>query len=421
MKFLQHLRNILKSKVINNFLNLGSIQIADMLLPLVTVPYIVRVVGFEKVGVIAFATAVVSYFNILINYGFNLTATKQISQNSLDPSELNKIFFNVFWTKIVLIVVSTFILNILFIIPKFKSEYLIYSLLFGNIVFQNLIPTWFLQGMQDLNYSTIITVFFKVIYTILVFIFIDEQIDYWILALLPFLSSFLSFLAIGVYIKRKYKLKYLNANAKNIIEELNSGKFVFLSQLKISLFNNFNILILGFFLNDKAVGIFSSADKVIKLISSIQIPIVSALFPYFSKILKEDLYNGIRNLKKIALYGGTLYTIIIAIIFFLAPVASKILFGSYVEEISLLIRIMLLIPLFVFLNNLYGTQILLNMGQDKIFLKNILLAAIFNLVFIVPLTLYLNIYGTALSILITEFIVLYLMKRSAYNYIKKLI
>lgn len=418
MNFLQRTIKVGKSKVVNNFLNLGSIQIADMLLPLITVPYIVRIIGFEKVGVIAFATAVVSYLNILINYGFNLTATKQISQNNLNKSVINKIFFSVSWTKFILILLSSIIITIFFFIPKFRSEYLIYILLFGNIVFQNLIPTWFLQGMQDLNFSTKITLLFKVISTILVFFLVTKMSDYWIIVALNLVSSFLSFLSIAFYILKKYELRYLKFNYKIVLSELNAGKFIFLSQLKISLFNNFNILILGLLLSDKAVGVFSSADKIIKLISSIQIPIVSALFPYFAKSLKENFLDGVRKLKKTTLYGSMLYGFIIIITYFLAPLLTKILFGNYIDEISLLIRLMLLIPLFVYMNNMYGTQLLLNVNQDKVFLKNIFIAALVNVSFIVPLTYFFNIYGTALSIVLTEFILFYLMRRSAHIYIK---
>lgn len=417
MSFLKIILDLCKTKVVNNFLNLGSIQIAEMLLPLITVPYVVRVIGFDKVGLIAFATALISYFNIVINYGFNLTATKQISQNVTNLTEINRIFFSVFWTKIFLILVSFLLLTCLFIIPKMRGDGIIYILLFGNIVIQNLIPTWFLQGVQDLNFSTKIILILKIISTILVFILIKESSDYWILVLLPFLASLFSFIFIAFYIKKKYNLEFLKSDFNIIIKELNSGKYVFLSQIKISLFNSFNILILGILLNNSAVGIFSSADKIIKAISSIQIPIVSALFPYFSRIFNDNFLNGVKQIKRIEKYGSIIYFVIILCVFFSARLISQILFGSFVEEISFLIRIMLLIPLFVFLNNLYGTQFLLNISQDKVFMKNVLIAAFFNVICIIPLTYFFKLNGTAVSILTTEFLMFYLMKRSAINHI----
>lgn len=380
-----------------------------MLLPLITVPYVTRVIGFEKIGVIAFASAIIGYFGICINYGFNLTATKQIAQNKNDKKFVNKFFFEVTFTKAFLILLSFFVLVVLLCIPKFGGESLIFLLIFANIIFQNLLPTWFLHGYQDLNFSTKINIAGKIMSTALIFVFVTKKSDYWITALLPALQSLLTFLIVMIFIFKKYTIKYQKVDFKSVLKQLKEGRYIFLSQIKITFFNNFNILILGILLGDKAVGIFSSADKIIKIVSSAQIPIVSALYPYFSRLIKTDVKLGFQKARQFAVYGAMVYGIVIIGLFIGIPYFCELLFGSEVEVISTLVRIMSFIPLFVYLNNLYGTQFLLNMGGDKKFLLNMLLAAAFNMVFIFPLTYYFNVTGTAVSIVLTELVVLLLM------------
>lgn len=421
LKAINILRNSDNKKLINNFFNLGSVQILEMLLPLLTVPYITRIIGFDKVGVIAFSSAIIGYFGICINYGFNLTGTKQVAQNKDDKNYINSVFLEILYSKLLIIAACFLVLLLLLLFPKFQNESIIYLLIFGNIVFQNLIPTWFLQGFQDLNFSTKVNIVFKIISTILVFLFVKEKDDYWLVVFFPFIQSLISLIFINYYIQKNYSIKLKKISYKEILSQLNEGKYIFLSQVKISFFNNFNILILGLLLDNKAVGIFSSADKVIKIVSAMQIPVVSALFPYFSALLKKDLKSGYGKLTKFALLGTVIYSIIILFLWLLAPYISEVLFGSEIKVIATLIRIMSFIPLFVYLNNLYGTQFLLNIDGDKKFLVNLIIAAAFNCIVLIPLTFYFNVNGTAISILLTEFIVLLLMYTSSKKKYTKII
>lgn len=100
-------------------------------------------------------------------------------------------------------------------------------------------------------------------------------------------------------------------------------------------------------------------------------------------------------------------------VFFLARYIAVWVFGSQIDEISTLIRIMVFIPIFVFANNLYGTQFLLNIGKDKRFTANLLFAAILNVCMVIPLTYFFKVNGTAVSVLLTEIFVFVIMYYSA--------
>lgn len=401
-------------QVILNFINLAFVQAANLLLPLITIPYVIRTVGFENFGLVAFATSIVNYFSVFINYGFNLTATKAVSQNRNDSQYLNKLFCTVTYSKVLLSFTSILIFLVLSIlIVSIKNNFYVYLYLLLSIIFTNLSPDWFFQGIQQLKFLTYLNLSLKIISTILTFFLIKVTSDYYYLAIIPFINSVFLFAISHLYIQIKHKFRYLRVGLSSIFKELYQSRFIFLSQVKITFFNNFNTVVLGFLTDNKIVGIFSSADKIIKVFSSIQVPIVTALFPHIAMKIKNSRETVFYELKKIAIYGSVLYGAILIILFILAPWISQIMFGAEVDQIALLIRIMSFIPLFIFINNLFGTQYLLNTGLEKKFLINLIIAALLNVVIIFPLTYYFKAIGTSFSIFITELFVLISMYNSA--------
>lgn len=401
-------------QVILNFINLAFVQAANLLLPLITIPYVIRTVGFENFGLVAFATSIVNYFSVFINYGFNLTATKAVSQNRNDSHYLNKLFCTVTYSKVLLSFTSILIFLVLSIlIVSIKNNFYVYLYLLLSIIFTNLSPDWFFQGIQQLKFLTYLNLSLKIISTILTFFLIKVTSDYYYLAIIPFINSVFLFAISHLYIQIKHKFRYLRVGLSSIFKELYQSRFIFLSQVKITFFNNFNTVVLGFLTDNKIVGIFSSADKIIKVFSSIQVPIVTALFPHIAMKIKNSRETVFYELKKIAIYGSVLYGAILIILFILAPWISEIMFGEEVDQIALLIRIMSFIPLFIFINNLFGTQYLLNTGLEKKFLINLIIAALLNVVIIFPLTYYFKAIGTSFSIFITELFVLISMYNSA--------
>lgn len=406
--------------VILNFFRLAIVQAVNLILPLITIPYIIRIVGIENVGLIAFATSIVNYFGVFINYGFNLTATKMIAQNLNNHQALNKIFCNVTYSKALLSFLSLVIFSLLFLFVNFLSENIfIYIFLFFSAIFTNMSPEWFFQGVQELKFITRVNLILKFFATISTFLLINKPSDFYYLAIIPFCSALLLFFITQTYIRRKYKLRYSTISIKEIMKELYVSRYIFLSQVKITFFNNFNIVVLGFLTDNKIVGIFSSADKIIKVFSSIQAPIVTSLFPHFASKVRESKRKSFLEINKIALYGSLVYGFFLIILFIFAAYISKIMFGMYIDEIALLIRIMCFIPLLIFINNLYGTQYLINTSNEKRFLINLIVAACINVVLIFPLTLYFKEIGTSISVLITEAFVLFAMYYSAKKIYKK--
>ena len=268
----------------SNFFSLPVLQGANYILPLITLPYLVRVLGVEYFGLLAFATATVMYFQILTDYGFNLTATREISIHRDNKEKVIEIFSSVMTIKIILMFVSFFLLSILvFSFEKFSQDALVYFLTFGTVVGQVLFPVWFFQGMERMKYITYLNILSKVIFTIAIFVFVKEQSDFY---LVPLLTS-IGFLVAGIWslylIKKEFGVGFEVQTIDTIKHHLVEGWDIFVSMVFISMYRSSNIIILGLLTNNTIVGYYSIAEKVVKTLQTLQDVVGNTLFPYLSK------------------------------------------------------------------------------------------------------------------------------------------
>src|SRR5690554_2441831 len=163
----------------SNFGYLMLLQIAGYVFPLITIPYLARVIGVEGFGKIAFASAVVVWFKTIVDWGFNYTATRDVARDRNNPEVISDIFSNVFWAKIFLMIISfTLLLVSVYTVPFLKENKAIILLTFilvpGHIMF----PEWFFQAVEKMKFITIFSLVIKMFFTLMVFLFIKEKQDY---------------------------------------------------------------------------------------------------------------------------------------------------------------------------------------------------------------------------------------------------
>jgi PST family polysaccharide transporter len=387
----------------SNFFSLSVLQGANYILPLITLPYLVRVLGVEYFGLLAFAGATVMYFQILTDYGFNLTATREISIHRDNKAKVIEIFSSVMSIKVILMFVSFLLLTILvFSFEKFSKDALVYFLTFGTVVGQVLFPVWFFQGMERMKYITYLNILSKVIFTIAIFAFVQEQSDFY---LVPLLTS-VGFLVAGIWslylVKKEFEVRFELQTINTIKHHFFEGWYVFLSQLKISLFSTTNIIILGLITNNTVVGYYSVAEKIMRALAMMQSPILGALFPHMSKIILKQKAKAVSQLKKVIFFGSIIYAIVLSTVFVFSESIISLLFGDSTKESIVILQIMSIIPLTIFLNNIFGTQILLNTKKEKIFFLILLTAGISNLILCSLLTYFYGAIGTSVAMLIIE-------------------
>lgn len=394
--------------LVSNFVYLAILQGLNLLLPLITFPYLVRVLGIENFGLLSFSLALITYFQIITDFGFNSIATRDISVAIDDKKMQQDIFNDVMSAKLFLLVLSFLLMStIIFSFEIFRNHWEIYFFSFGSVLGQAIFPVWFFQGIQKMRYITYLNVFTKIIFTIAIFVFVKQQEDYF---LVPIFNA-LGFITAGIlsfyFVKKHFDLHLKLQSFERIKNQLIKGKYVFLSELKISLFTNTNTLILGIFVGNQAVGYFSSAEKLARAIGNFQTPISNAIFPFLANEMISNKIQTIKKINKITIIGALFFSIIVLLGFFFSKEIITLVYGEAMNPTIILFKILIIIPLASFLDTMFGKQILLNLGKDNLYFRVILWATVLNISINLALTYFYEALGTAIALTITQiFIVL---------------
>ena len=392
--------------LVRNFTSLSLLQLANYIFPIITLPYLVRVLGPEKYGLINFATAFTAYFNIITDYGFNLSATQEVSVNRNNKEKVSEIFSSVLIIKILLFLLSTVILFLVVIIfPLFRSDYDLYAITFIGVLGTVLFPLWFYQGIEQMKYILIINVVVRAISIVIIFLIVKVENDYLLLAIIYTVTQLLIGIIGLIFSIRKYELKYLLSSKNQLIDQLKKGWDLFLSSIWINLYTTSNVFILGLFAPNNVVGYFAAANKIRIAFQGILSSMSQSVFPYVNKLLSESYQKFISFNKKLLKISVTVGVIISVFLFLFAEPIVNIVLGSEYSASIIVLRIIAWLPLIIFLSNVFGIQTMLPLNYHKNFAKILFFAAVINLIIsflIVPMFLAI---GTSISVLITEIFV----------------
>jgi PST family polysaccharide transporter len=207
------------------------------------------------------------------------------------------------------------------------------------------------------------------------------------------------------YVRYKLKIRFKKQRIQILKNHLIDGWHVFFSSISINLYTTSSVFILGLLSNNIAVGYFSAAEKIIQAVKGLYVPISQAMYPYLSKMLHHNQTKGLNFIKKFTSYTGSAMFLICCFIFLMSEDIVKFILGQqYLASIPLL-KIMSFLPLLALLSNIFGVQVMLNLGFKKAFSLILCLAAILSIILSLLLVPKFNAAGTALNILIIEIFV----------------
>lgn len=370
-----------KKRLVNNFISLSVLQLANYVLPFVTIPYLVRVIGPENFGIIAFSQAITQYFIILTDYGFNLSATRKIAINRDKKHIVSTIYSSVLAAKFILLLLSLLILSLLLsFCSKINNHSLIFIYSFGSVIGNVLLPIWLFQGMERMKYITILNVLAKSFFTVLIFVVVKDQSDYCYIPIINSLGFIVAGL-LGIYISlSEFKISFAVPSIRSVYLELKDGWNIFISTFAISFFTVANTFILGIVASDIVVGYYSAGEKIIRALASITVPICQGIFPYFSKLSATSEKQALQFLGKIQNVVGAFMLLITFLLIMFADRIVMLALGEQFTESINVVRIMSILPFTIFINNLYGTQIMLNFNMQKERTTILIIASVCNVI-----------------------------------------
>lgn len=379
----------------SNFGYLMLLQIAGYIFPLITIPYLARVIGVEGFGKIAFAAAVVMWFQTVSDWGFNYTATRDVAKNQTNTEKISEIFSNVLWARIVLMLLSFILLMIaITIFPYFTENRNILLVTFLLVPGHILLPEWFFQGMERMKFITVFSLVSKALFTALVFIFIKEKDDLILQPLFMSLGYMISGIVAMYIIVIKWKVRILAPNFKEIYNTIKRSTDVFINNLMPNLYNSFSVVLLGFFGGSVANGLLDAGSKFVNISNQFIMIISRVFFPLLSRRSdKHSVYLKI-NLT-IAIFSSV-------ILFVSAPLIVRFFYTYEFEQAIPVLRIMSLSIVFIALSNIYGLNYMIVKGYEKK-LKNItVICSLAGLFLSFPLVYFYGYIGAALTIAFTR-------------------
>ncbi len=384
--------------IVNNTIMLMIFNIAKIVFPFITLPYLTRILTTDSYGTVAYVKTVMSYMQIFVDFGFVLSATKDIVKNKENKNKLEFVIGDTMIARIILGLIGFFVVLILSLALPILKENLLFTMLSYVVVFESIFLMDFLfRGLEKMHVITIRFIVMKLISTALTFVLIKNDSNLLLIPILDILSSSIAILLVFFEIK-KLKLKMHFSEIKNAITSIKKSFIYFISNVASTSFNALSTIIIGIYVSPTEVAYWSVCMQIIGSIQACYSPISDGIYP---EMIRSKNISIIKKVLKIFLpiIGlGCIAT------YFLAKPVLLVLGGEkYLPAVPVL---QLLIPnLFVgFLSIIFGWPTLGAIGKEKETTISTVSSIALNIVLLVILiiTNTFNLYTIAIVRIITE-------------------
>ena len=318
------------SRVLHNVSSLSWLQLVTYVLPVIVLPYLFRVIGPEKFGLICFAQAFVQYFMILTDYGFSVSATKEISLCLENKVKVRNVIAAVMTIKTALAFLSFLVLCIVvYFVPRFKDDWMVYVLSFGTVIGNTIFPAWFFQGSENMKYTAKLNIIGQFAYAFGIFLLIHQPHDYLLVPAVTSLSALITGL-LGQYILfARFCIPFQFPKPKDLHQQLQAGWNIFISAIAINAYTTTRVFAVGLLTNNTLTGFYSIAEKIANAVQTFPLSAFSqAIFPRLNKIFHKNKMQAFKIMEHVQWITVIVSLIFLPWIFILAPFIVKLVCGG---------------------------------------------------------------------------------------------
>lgn len=326
-----------KKVLLKNTAMLYALQFSAYFFSFITTPYQTRVMGPSIVGTLGFAAAIMVYFQLFMDFGFILSATADVSRHRDDKGYVCRLMTSVTLIKLAFCAVSFIVLTVMcFVWDTLREDKLLYMLYFAGTAVNTFIPDYLYRGLEKMSIITVRTVLIKLFFTVMIFVFLKEPGDYYVVPLLLLLGNLASVIGVYIHLKKKLDIWFCKVSFKEIFEHAKKSSEFFLSRIATTLYSSTNTLVLGIVDPTKAtVGFYTSADKLVTTAKNGMSPISDSIYPYM--INNKDF----KLIKKILVILMPIITVGCVVCYIFAEPICIIFFGEEFGPTGAVLRAML--------------------------------------------------------------------------------
>lgn len=402
MRFIDEIKSRAKNNktLLANFSYITVLQVFVLLTPLITYPYLTRVLGTELYGLVITAQILSGYATIIVKFGFDSVSARHVSIWRGDASKLSEIVSSILYLRLILWIAS-FIIYIIIVIavPIYRQHFLLFLFSFGLTLNVLLFPQFFFQGIERMKVITFVNVGIQTVFIVLTFIVIKQPEDYLLVPILHTIGYLLGGVAAIYIIFKRYKLSFLIPTREQATYYLKDAFPLFATDAVCTIKDKLNYLLLGVFVNMSEVVVYDVGSKLTSLAVQPLTIISTVIFPRMAQNHSNSLFKK---------FGYVVFLTIVCIVIVLNLFLHPIVFLLIGKEIPLLpIRLFLLSPLFLGVGSYIGSCLIVARGYNKYMFYSIVITTSVYLILLIILfiTNHMNTVMSFIALTIISYLV----------------
>lgn len=394
------------SNIKKNLFYLVFAQAVSYLFPLLTLPYLSHKLNPEQFGVLGISQAIVQYFIILTDYGFNITTTKDVSLNRNNKLKLSMIFSTTLVAKLFLLSISFLgVIISLLTIETIKGNGLILLACFTGVIGNAIYPLWLFQGIEMMKIPVLMSTCSKLFLLAGIFYFVKDEGDIDNAALLLNAGNLLAGVLGLLFVYKRKLVSWYKPAIKDIFNALTEGWPVFISTVAISFYSSFNTILLSYHTNTAEIGYYNAADRIRIAVQSMFGPVTQAFYPRIVHLYKNNKQEAvILSRKGLLLMFGITVPAALILFFFSRQFVSFYLDSSFAETAEYL-KLLSFLPVVIAVATVYCNWGLLGNGYGKLVSKIYIFFGILHFVYATPLIIYFKVDGLIASVYLTQIMI----------------
>lgn len=392
-----------KKSLLKNYIYNLIYQVLVLILPLVTTPYISRVLGAENIGIYSYTLSIVTYFILFGSLGVALYGQREIAYYQKDKKKYSIIFWEIVILRAITMTISLLLFYLIFVNGNQYQIY--YKILILELIGNCIDISWFFQGLEEFKKTVIRNMIIKLISVISIFTFVKSQNDLKIYFWIYVLATSIGNASLWLYLPKfltKVKIKEIH-----LFRHLKPTIGLFIPQIAVQVYTVLDRTMIGAIISDKSeVGFYDQSQKIIKLLMTIITSLGTVMLPRIANTFASGEKEKINNYMKRSF--NMVFLLAFPMIFGIISVSKAfvpIFFGDGYDKVAILMKVISPIILFIGLSNVTGTQYLLPTKRQKEYTISVIIGAITNFIMNACLIWKFGAIGASIGTVIAEFTV----------------